>query len=96
MPADRMKLRTNPAASLRDDQEDAIRHVVEGRGRLLVVPKTGWGKSAVHFIATKLLREQGAGASILIHYQMPGSVVAYYQQVGRAGRNEDPSIAGGC
>jgi DNA processing protein len=56
----------NPSATFRDDQEDAIRHVVEGRGRLLVVQKTGWGKSAVYFIATKLLREQGAGPAILI------------------------------
>jgi ATP-dependent DNA helicase RecQ len=50
----------------RDDQEDAIRHVVKGRGRLLVVQKTGWGKSSVYFIATKLLREQGAGPALLI------------------------------
>src|SRR5882724_4307644 len=53
-------------ATFRDDQEDAIRHVVEGRGRLLVVQKTGWGKSSVYFIATKLLREQGAGPALLI------------------------------
>ena len=56
----------NAAATFRDDQEDAIRHVVEGRGRLLVVQKTGWGKSAVYFIATKLLREQGSGPAILV------------------------------
>jgi|ERR1700674_213390 len=53
-------------AAFRDEQEDAIRHVVEGRGRLLVVQKTGWGKSSVYFIATKLLREQGAGPALLI------------------------------
>lgn len=52
----------HPAALFRDDQEDAIRHVVEGNGRLLVVQKTGWGKSFVYFIATKLLREQGVSA----------------------------------
>ena len=40
--------------------------MVEGRGRLLVVQKTGWGKSSVYFIATKLLREQGAGPALLI------------------------------
>lgn len=56
----------NPAATFRDNQEGAIQHVVEGRGRLLVVQKTGWGKSAVYFIATKLLREQGLGPVILI------------------------------
>jgi ATP-dependent DNA helicase RecQ len=53
-------------ANFRGDQEDAIQHVVEGRGRLLVVQKTGWGKSSVYFIATKLLREQGAGPALLI------------------------------
>ena len=56
----------NSAASFRDRQEDAIRHVVDGLGRLLVVQKTGWGKSSVYFIATKLLREQGMGPAILI------------------------------
>ncbi|MDR0535170.1 MAG: RecQ family ATP-dependent DNA helicase [Puniceicoccales bacterium] len=56
----------NPQAVFRDGQEDAIRHIVEGRGRLLVMQKTGWGKSSVYFIATKLLREQGAGPAILI------------------------------
>lgn len=50
-----------PDARFREDQEDAIRHVVEGRGKLLVVQKTGWGKSFVYFIATKLLREAGLG-----------------------------------
>jgi ATP-dependent DNA helicase RecQ len=56
----------SPTATFRDGQEDAIRHVVDGRGRLLVVQKTGWGKSSVYFIATKLLREQGAGPTLLI------------------------------
>jgi len=56
--------RTN--ASFRDGQEDAIRHIVDGRGRLLVVQKTGWGKSFVYFIATKLLRDSGHGPSLLI------------------------------
>jgi ATP-dependent DNA helicase RecQ len=56
----------NPAAAFRDDQEQAIQHVVDGRGRLLVVQKTGWGKSSVYFIATKLLREEGMGPAILI------------------------------
>ncbi len=53
-------------AAFRDDQEEAIRHVVEGRGRLLVVQKTGWGKSFVYFIATKLLRDGGSGPALLI------------------------------
>lgn len=53
-------------ATFRDHQEDAIRYIVEGKGRLLVVQKTGWGKSFVYFIATKLLREAGAGPALLI------------------------------
>ena len=47
-------------------QEEAIRHIVEGRGRLLVVQRTGWGKSFVYFIAARLLREQGHGPTLLI------------------------------
>lgn len=53
-------------AIFRDGQEEAIRHIVEGKGRLLVVQKTGWGKSFVYFIATKLLRESGGGPALLI------------------------------
>ena len=53
-------------AYFREGQEDAIRHIVEGRGRLLVVQKTGWGKSAVYFVANKLLREAGAGPALLV------------------------------
>jgi len=55
-----------PIAVFRQGQEEAIRHVVEGRGRLLIVQKTGWGKSFVYFIATRLMREQGAGPALLI------------------------------
>lgn len=62
-----MRLGTgNPGSAFRDGQEGAIRHLVEGRGRLLVVQKTGWGKSFVYFIAAKLLREGGLGPAILI------------------------------
>jgi len=53
-------------ANFREGQEDAIRHVVEGKSRLLVVQKTGWGKSFVYFIATKLLREAGYGPVLLV------------------------------
>ena len=53
-------------AQFRAGQEEAINHIVDGRGRLLVVQKTGWGKSFVYFIATKLLRESGAGPALLV------------------------------
>jgi ATP-dependent DNA helicase RecQ len=56
----------NPEAFFREGQEDAIQHIVQGRGRLLVVQKTGWGKSFVYFIAAKLLRESGRGPALLV------------------------------
>ena len=56
----------DPHATFRNGQEEAIRSVVEGRDRLLVVQRAGWGKSFVYFIATKLLREQGQGPALLI------------------------------
>ena len=43
----------------RPGQLEAIEALVERRSRLLVVQATGWGKSVVYFIATKLLRERG-------------------------------------
>lgn len=56
----------DPDAQFREGQEEAIRHVVDGRGRLLVVQRTGWGKSFVYFIATRLLRESGGGPALLV------------------------------
>lgn len=53
-------------ARFREGQEEAIRYVVEGKGRLLVVQKTGWGKSFVYFIATKMLREGRMGPALLV------------------------------
>ena len=53
-------------ANFREGQEDAIKHVTEGLGNLLVVQKTGWGKSFVYFITIKLLREAGHGPALLI------------------------------
>ena len=56
----------DPDATFRPGQLEAIEHVVAGKGRLLVVQKTGWGKSFVYFIATQLLREAGLGPALLI------------------------------
>jgi ATP-dependent DNA helicase RecQ len=53
-------------AEFRPGQLEAIRAVVGERRRALVVQRTGWGKSAVYFIATRLLRDQGAGATLLV------------------------------
>ncbi len=53
-------------AVLRDDQWTAIRALVVDRSRALVVQRTGWGKSAVYFVATSLLRKQGAGPTVIV------------------------------
>ena len=53
-------------AAFRDGQLEAITRLVEQHGRTLVVQRTGWGKSAVYFIATRLLRDEGAGPTVLI------------------------------
>ncbi|MEO7837634.1 MAG: RecQ family ATP-dependent DNA helicase [Acidimicrobiales bacterium] len=60
------RLTGSPHACFRDGQLEAITALVERRERVLVVQRTGWGKSAVYFIATRLLRERGAGATVLI------------------------------
>jgi ATP-dependent DNA helicase RecQ len=56
----------NPRAQFHPGQWEAIQALVEGRERLLVVERTGWGKSIVYFIATRLLRDRGAGGALLI------------------------------
>jgi ATP-dependent DNA helicase RecQ len=53
-------------ATFRDGQWEAIVQLVQTRARLLVVQRTGWGKSLVYFMATRLLRDQGSGPTILI------------------------------
>ncbi len=55
-----------PGARLRDDQWSAIEALVVHRRRALVVQRTGWGKSAVYFIAAKLLRASGYGATVIV------------------------------
>ena len=60
------RLTARPDAEFRDGQREAIGALVDDRGRVLVVQRTGWGKSAVYFLTTRLLREQGAGPTLLI------------------------------
>lgn len=52
-------------ARLREDQWRAIEALLVGR-RVLCVQRTGWGKSAVYFVATALLRSRGAGATVIV------------------------------
>ena len=53
-------------AVLREDQTTAIEVLVDDAARSLVVQRTGWGKSAVYFIATRLLRDAGAGPTLIV------------------------------
>ncbi len=53
-------------AVLREDQWAAIEALALDRRRALVVQRTGWGKSAVYFVATLLLRERGAGPTVIV------------------------------
>ena len=55
-----------PDAQFHEGQYEAIEALVEGRRRALVVQRTGWGKSAVYFVATLLLRRRGAGPTVLV------------------------------
>ncbi|HCA84355.1 MAG TPA: recombinase RecQ [Streptomyces sp.] len=53
-------------ARLREDQWLAIEALVADRRRALVVQRTGWGKSAVYFVATALLRARGSGPTVIV------------------------------
>ena len=55
-----------PAAAFREHQLDAVRDLVAHRARVLCVQRTGWGKSAVYFVSTALLRAQGAGPTLIV------------------------------
>src|ERR687894_1988673 len=55
-----------PDAVFREHQLEAVADLVEDRARVLCVQRTGWGKSAVYFIATALLRSRGAGPTLIV------------------------------
>src|SRR5918911_2025367 len=54
-----------PEARFREHQLEAVRDLVADRARVLCVQPTGWGKSAVYFLATSLLREAGGGPAVI-------------------------------
>ncbi len=60
------RLTGDPASEFRTDQLDVIRRLVGKRERVLMVQRTGWGKSAVYFIATRMLRDRGGGPTLLV------------------------------
>ena len=53
-------------ASFRDGQWEAINSLVNQQERLLVVQRTGYGKSFVYFIATRILRDRGRGPTLIV------------------------------
>jgi len=55
-----------PDARFHDGQAEAVHALVHDRARALVVQRTGWGKSAVYFVATDLLRADGAGPTVIV------------------------------
>lgn len=56
----------DPSATFRDGQWEAIRDIVSKQRTLLLVRRTGWGKSMVYFIATRLMRDRGRGPTLLV------------------------------
>lgn len=56
----------DPTADFREGQWEAIDLLVNRRRKIMVVQRTGWGKSAVYFIATRILRDQGRGPTLII------------------------------
>lgn len=55
-----------PTATFRDGQWEAIKQLLNPGTRLLMVQRTGWGKSLVYFLTTRLLRNGGMGPTLLI------------------------------
>ena len=62
----RLRAMAGVGGEFREGQFEAIAEAVVGGGRLLLVQRTGWGKSLVYFLATRLLRDRGAGPTLLI------------------------------
>ena len=56
----------NPAVTFRQGQWEAIDALVNQRRKMLVVQRTGWGKSSVYFISTRILRDSGAGPTLIV------------------------------
>lgn len=56
----------SPTANFHEHQWESVDAIVNQRCRLICVQRTGWGKSSVYFISTKMMREQGHGPTIII------------------------------
>ena len=53
-------------ACFRDGQWSAIDALINRRRKIMLVQRTGWGKSSVYFISTRILRDQGAGLTMIV------------------------------
>src|SRR5688500_12350709 len=53
-------------ATFRDGQWEAVDELVNRRGKVLCIQRTGWGKSMVYFVSAELLRARGAGVTLII------------------------------
>jgi ATP-dependent DNA helicase RecQ len=82
-------------ARLREDQWTAIDALVRERRRALVVQRTGWGKSAVYFVATALLRARGAGPTVIVSplLALMRNQVAAAERAGTRARTVDSTNA---
>ena len=60
------KVLNNPAAEFREGQWEAIDSVANKNKKLLLVQRTGWGKSIVYFLSTKIFRDNGRGITFII------------------------------
>src|SRR3954451_1525308 len=72
---------------IRSGQLEAVTALYAERRRVLVVQRTGWGKSAVYFIATRLLRDDGRGPTLLVSPLL----ALMRNQIGMAGRIGGPA-----
>src|SRR3954462_13929256 len=61
-----LRMLAGPGAEFREHQLEAVRDLVADGARVLCVQRTGWGKSAVYFLATSLLRERGEGPALIV------------------------------
>ena len=70
VPADQLQAHLEtmlgPTATFREGQREAIEAVVRDGSRTLVVQRTGWGKSLVYWIATRVRRDQGHGPTLIV------------------------------
>jgi hypothetical protein len=88
-----LKKMLGPETEFRDGQWEAIDLVANRRQRVLVVQRTGWGKSVVYFLATKILRGAGAGPTLRRRGQQRPS---NRRHLGRRGRGVERRLVPGA